>query len=198
MKWIVRVNTRTGEIVRQEATEEEMRWGGRLLISKFLLREVPPTCDPLGRYNKLIIAPGLLGDTTVTTTGKFSVGGKSPLTHGVKESDVGGEAGKKIARLGIKAIVLEDLPDKPVTRILSVKAGKITLIEIPGLKGKRVTETFRILRKAVRPPGRVDLRWSGGRDEDDGRRRGRHGCTGYPGAVCGPRGARRGHGVQGD
>jgi len=151
MKWIVRVNTRTGEIVRQEATEEEMRWGGRLLISKFLLREVPPTCDPLGRYNKLIIAPGLLGDTTVTTTGKFSVGGKSPLTHGVKESDVGGEAGKKIARLGIKTIVLEDLPDKPATRVLSVKAGEITLIEIPGLKGKRVTETFQALRKQFGP-----------------------------------------------
>ena len=111
MKWIIRVNTRTGKITKQEASQEEMHWGGRLLISKFLLREVPPTCDPLGRFNKLIIAPGLLGDTFVTTTGKFSVGGKSPLTHGVKESDVGGEAGKKIARLGIKAVVLEDIPE---------------------------------------------------------------------------------------
>ena len=118
MKWIIRVNTRTGKIVKQEASQEEMHWGGRLLISKFLLREVPPICDPLGRLNKLIIAPGLLGDTVVTTTGKFSVGGKSPLTRGVKESDVGGEAGKKIARLGIKAIVLEDIPDKPGTKIL--------------------------------------------------------------------------------
>ena len=80
MKWIIRVNSRTGKISRQEATEEEMRWGGRLLISKFLLREVPPMAYSLGRFNKLIIAPGLLGDTFVTTTGKFSVGGKSPLT----------------------------------------------------------------------------------------------------------------------
>src|SRR5512147_2316312 len=130
MKWIVRVNARTGKIVKQEASQEEMHWGGRLLISKFLLREVPPTCDPLGRFNKLIIAPGLLGDTVVTTTGKFSVGGKSPLTHGVKESDVGGEAGKKIARLGIKAVVLEDMPDKPITRILSIKADEITFSEM--------------------------------------------------------------------
>src|SRR4030042_4395019 len=113
MKWIIRVNTRTGKITKSEASQDEMQWGGRLLISKFLLREVPPICDPLGHLNKLIIAPGLLGDTVVTTTGKFSVGGKSPLTHGVKESDVGGEAGKKIGRLGIKALVLEDLPDTP-------------------------------------------------------------------------------------
>ncbi|MEW6229382.1 MAG: aldehyde ferredoxin oxidoreductase N-terminal domain-containing protein, partial [Bacillota bacterium] len=69
MKWIIRVNARSGEIIRQEATEEEMTWGGRLLISKFLLREVPPTCEPTGRRNKLIIASGLLADTPITTSG---------------------------------------------------------------------------------------------------------------------------------
>ena len=151
MKWIVRVNTKTGKITKQEASPEEMRWGGRLLISKFLLREVPPACDPLGRYNKLIICPGLLGDTGVTTTGKFSVGGKSPLTRGVKESDVGGEAGKKIARLGIKALVLEDLPEAPTTRILTITADHIKLSELPELRGKQVSETFQTLRKKFGP-----------------------------------------------
>jgi aldehyde:ferredoxin oxidoreductase len=151
MKWIVRVNTKTGEITKQEASPEEMRWGGRLLISKFLLREVPPACDPLGRYNKLIICPGLLGDTVVTTTGKFSVGGKSPLTRGVKESDVGGEAGKKIARLGIKALVLEDLPDTPATTVLTITADHMKLSESPELRGKQASETFQILRKKFGP-----------------------------------------------
>ena len=69
------------------------------------------------------------------------------LPRGVKESDVGGEAGKKIARLGIKAVVLEDIPDKPVTTILSIKADGITLSEIPELKGKWVTETIQFLRQ---------------------------------------------------
>ena len=58
MEWIIRVNTRNGNIVKEEASPEEMRWGGRLLVSKFLLREIPPTCDPLGRFNRFIIAPG--------------------------------------------------------------------------------------------------------------------------------------------
>ena len=147
MEWIVRVNTKTGKILKEKASPEEMRWGGRLLISKFLLREVPPTCDPLGRYNKLIVAPGLLGGSSVTTTGKFSVGGKSPLTRGVKESDVGGEAGAKIAALGIKAVVLEELPDQPVTRVLTVSNDRIELIDMAELKGKWVSETIRILRE---------------------------------------------------
>ena len=197
MKWIIRVNTRTGKIVKQEATSEEMHWGGRLLVSKFLLREVPPICDPLGRHNKLIIAPGLLGDTVVTTTGKFSVGGKSPLTRGVKESDVGGEAGKKIARLGIKALVLEEIPDKPGTKILFVKANETTLLEFPELKGKQVSETIQILRGRVWPSGGNHLHWSCRGDEDGRGRRGCDRCPGYPGPVCGAGRAWSGHGVKG-
>ena len=147
MEWIIRVNTKTGKISKERASEEEMHWGGRLLISKVLLREVPPACDPLGRHNKFIIAPGLLGDTTVTTTGKFSIGGKSPLTRGVKESDVGGEAGKKIARLGIKAVVLEDLSEKLTTKVLILARDKAELFEFPELKHKYVSETITLLRK---------------------------------------------------
>ena len=71
MKWIIRLNTRTGKITKLEASQDEVRWGGRLLISKFLLREVPPICDPLGRLNELIIAPGLLGDTVVRPLESF-------------------------------------------------------------------------------------------------------------------------------
>ena len=147
MEWIIRVNTKTGNISREKASEEEIHWGGRLLVSKFLLREVLPTCDPLGRHSKLIFAPGLLGDTSVTTTGKFSIGGKSPLTRGVKESDVGGEAGKKIARLGIKAVLLEDLPEELTTKVLILARNKAELIEIPELKHKYVCETISTLRE---------------------------------------------------
>ncbi len=78
MEWIVRVNTKTGKIVKEKASQEEMRWGGRLLISKFLLREVPPTCDPLGRYNKLIIAPGLLGGQLGDHDGQVFRRGEKP------------------------------------------------------------------------------------------------------------------------
>ena len=98
-KWL-RVNTREGTVHVERCSDQELRWGGRNLIAKLLLREVPPTCDPIGRYNKLIISEGLLGDTILATAGRLSIGGKSPLTGGAKESSVGGEAGRKMARLG--------------------------------------------------------------------------------------------------
>jgi len=197
MEWIIRVNTRTGKIAKVKASQEEMHWGGRLLISKVLLREVSPTADPLGRFNKFIISPGLLGDTLVTTTGKFSVGGKSPLTHGVKESDVGGEAGKKIARLGIKALVLEDIPEKAGTKVLTITANQLTLSDVPELKGKRVSETIRILRKkfgrevgiiCIGPAGEMKMAGAGVAVTDAQDIQIRYAARGGLGAVMGSKG----------
>jgi len=197
MKWIIRVNTRLGEITKQEASAEEMRWGGRLLIAKVLMREVPPACDPLGRHNKLIIAPGLLGDTPVTTAGKYSVGGKSPLTRGVKESDVGGESGRKLGRLGIKAVILEEIPEKPVTRILVIDAAGATLSECPELKGRMVTETFGILRErfgqqvgimAIGPAGEMKLLGAGVAVTDVNDIQVRYAARGGLGALMGSKG----------
>ncbi|MGQ9645826.1 MAG: aldehyde ferredoxin oxidoreductase C-terminal domain-containing protein [Thermodesulfobacteriota bacterium] len=199
MEWIVRVNCRTGKVSKEQASREERRWGGRLLISKFLLREVPPTCDPLGRLNKLIIAPGLLGDTMVTTTGKFSVGGKSPLTHGVKESDVGGEAGKKIARLGIKAVVLEDLPEKSNPKVLVITSTETRLSEFPGLRGKFVSETIRHLREefgrevgiiCIGPAGEMKMVAAGVAVSDANDVQVRYAARGGLGAVMGSKGVK--------
>ena len=80
---------------------------GRALIARLLLEEVPPTCDAFGPHNKLIFTPGLLGGAKVTTAGRLSVGGKSPLTGGAKEANAGGTAGDTLGKLGIKAIVVE-------------------------------------------------------------------------------------------
>ena len=38
-------------------------FGGRALTSTIVAAEVPPTCHPLGPYNKMVFAPGLLSGT---------------------------------------------------------------------------------------------------------------------------------------
>ena len=67
--------------------------------------------DPLGKNNKIIFAPGLLVGHMLSSCDRISVGGKSPLTRGVKESNAGGRTGLHLARLGIKALILEDQPN---------------------------------------------------------------------------------------
>jgi aldehyde:ferredoxin oxidoreductase len=84
--------------------------GGRALTSALVSREVPPLCHPLGGENKLVIAPGLLSGTPAAQSGRISVGGKSPLTGGIKESNSGGQPSQVLAKLGYNAIVLEGKP----------------------------------------------------------------------------------------
>ena len=85
-------------------------FGGRAMTSAIVSKEVPPLCHPLGAENKLVIAPGLLSGTAGAQSGRISVGGKSPLTGGIKEANSGGQASQVLAKLGFSAIVLEGKP----------------------------------------------------------------------------------------
>ncbi|PWH20433.1 MAG: aldehyde ferredoxin oxidoreductase [Anaerolineae bacterium] len=103
------------DLANQKFSLEEVpaHWeqiGGRALIAQVLLDEVNPLCDPLGPYNKLILAPGLLVGHMLSSCDRISFGGKSPLTGGVKESNAGGTTGLKLVYLGIKTLLLENAP----------------------------------------------------------------------------------------
>lgn len=119
----------------QEVPSPYEHSGGRALIAKLLLEEIPPACDALGPHNKLIFTPGLLGGAGVTTAGRLSVGGKSPLTNGVKESNAGGTAGDTLGRMGIKAVVVEGQPAHGTFLILFIGNEKIELLPADNILG---------------------------------------------------------------
>ncbi len=107
--------------------------------------------------------------------------------------------GKKIARLGIKALVLEDLPDTAVTRVLTVTADRITLSDSSELKGKHVSETFQILRKkfgsqagiiCIGPAGEMKMAGAGVAVTDAQDIQVRYAARGGLGAVMGAKGVK--------
>lgn len=110
MDKILRINVRTKETTYEKAPDEYLKTGGRGLIAKIMLNEVNPLCEPLGSENKLIIANGLLTGTNVSSANRISIGAKSPLTGGIKESNGGGITAMWLAKLNIKAVVIEDSP----------------------------------------------------------------------------------------
>jgi aldehyde:ferredoxin oxidoreductase len=113
-----------GPKVRTEPLGGYAGMGGRAMTSAIVAKEVPPLCHPLGADNKLVIAPGLLSGTTAAMSGRLSVGCKSPLTGGIKESNAGGQAAQVLARLGYAAIVLEGKPkDDTLYKVLVNKDG---------------------------------------------------------------------------
>ena len=89
MSKILRINTEKLTFTYEAVPTELAGLGGRALTSKMVLNEVPATCHPLGAANKLIMAPGILTGSPAANSGRLSVGAKSPLTGGIKESNSG-------------------------------------------------------------------------------------------------------------
>ncbi|MCX8073200.1 MAG: aldehyde ferredoxin oxidoreductase [Candidatus Binatia bacterium] len=138
MEKLLRVNM-TDLSWREEPFPEEWKFiGGRGLSAKILLKEVDPRCDPLGPENKVIFAPGVLSGTMAPTSGRMSVGGKSPLTGGIKEANSGGQAGQKLARLGYRALIVEGKAKDPFKRYLvAIDKNGVQIRECPELAGLR-------------------------------------------------------------
>lgn len=108
----LRVDMKSLKISFEDIPAQYRGLGGRGLTSAIVAAEVDPTCNALGPSNKLIFAPGLLAATNCANSGRISVGGKSPLTGTIKESNSGGQAGQYLGRLGIQAIVVEGQAEK--------------------------------------------------------------------------------------
>ena len=81
---ILRINMSDLSVKSEEIGEAYQGLGGRGLTSAVVSKEVEPTCSPIGPNNKLVFAPGLLGGTNCANSGRISVGGKSPLTGGIR------------------------------------------------------------------------------------------------------------------
>ena len=74
---IWRINVQTQQYSVEDVPESWVHLGGRGLLAKILLDEVKPTCDPLGPYNKLVFAPGLLVGHRLSSLDRISIGGRA-------------------------------------------------------------------------------------------------------------------------
>ncbi len=107
MSKILRVNLTENKITSEPVPEKYLKLGGRALTAQVLTDEIDPACEPLGRHNKLVIATGLLSGSYLSSSSRLSIGGKSPLTGGIKEANAGGTAATALSKLGIKMIIIE-------------------------------------------------------------------------------------------
>jgi len=130
------VDMATATISKAPLDEAYHELGGRALIAQYMMANIPPTCDPLGEENVLIICGGVFAGTNFTTSNRMSIGGKSPLTGGVKESNVGGYFGPLLAEQGLRMITVHGLPKDDKLYILYIKAnGEVELLDAEKYRG---------------------------------------------------------------
>lgn len=144
-----KVDMTTASVKSTEVPQEYIGLGGRGLTSLMINKDVPAKCDPLGPENKLIFAPGYLSGTVLVNTSRLSVGAKSPLTGGIKESNVGGTVAADLAHLGITAIVVEGQASAGACFLLKIDAnGNCELLDGNAYKGLRTYELVKKLKEA--------------------------------------------------
>ena len=191
---IWRINTRTQTLAREPVPESWERLGGRGLLARILLDEVEPTCEPLGPNNKLIFAPGLLVGHMLSSCDRISIGAKSPLTRGVKESNAGGRTGLQLTHLGIKALILEDRPAGEGWWLLHLSTAGARFHPADELLGKGVYDTAAALLERfgdkvaialIGPGGEMRLSSAGIQNLDKDRVPSRIAARGGLGAVMG-------------
>ncbi|MCP4693707.1 MAG: aminotransferase class V-fold PLP-dependent enzyme [Desulfobacterales bacterium] len=194
---ILRVNMERLEITQETLPTGREIIGGRGLTAKILNDEVPPATDPLSKAAKLVIATGPLAGTNASSCGRLSIGAKSPLTHGIKEANVGGPAGQKLDRLGIRAVIIEDEPQDGGVYLLNLGQDKFTLENAAEYKGMKTYDIAKLLREKTDRKATIvsiglggERRWKSSAitfTDKDGHSS-RHAARGGLGAVMGAKG----------
>jgi len=194
---IWRVNVRSQTLKLEPVPQSWQRLGGRGLLARIMLDEVDPNCDPLGPQSKLIFAPGLLVGHMLSSNDRISVGGKSPLTGGIKESNAGGRTGYHMTFMGIHALIIEDQPSGPGFWVLHLSLAGAKWEKADDLAGLGVYETApKLIEKygdkvaiaLIGPGGEMKMKAAGIQNIDKDKVPARIAARGGLGAVMGSKG----------
>ena len=144
MSWqgkILRVDLTAGQVAPEPLN---MAWaneyiGERGLGTKYLWENMDPKVDPMSPENVLIFATGPLTGTSASTSGRYAVLTKGPLTGAIACSNSGGKFGAELKYAGYDLLLIEGRSEKPV--YLLIEGDEISLVDAKKIWGKTVWET---------------------------------------------------------
>ena len=148
---VLRVDLSRGKVSEEALNPETAKQyiGGRGLGIHYLLQEVDPCCDPLGKENFLIMAAGPLTGTRAPTGGRYMVVTKSPLTGAVTCSNSGGQFPAQIKKTGLDMVLFQGKASEPV--YLWIDRGQAEIRSASHIWGKNCHESDDILHKETHP-----------------------------------------------
>jgi len=155
MSWtkkILRVNLTKGTCTSEPLN---MDWaykyiGQRGLATKYLIEEIDPKVDPLSPDNKLIFATGPLTGTAASTSARYSVITKGPLTGAIACSNSGGYFGAELKSAGWDMIILEGKAAGPV--YLHIENDQASLLDASPLWGTSTWHTEEWIKNTHQDP----------------------------------------------
>lgn len=124
--------------------------GGIGLGASLLYEWAPPGVDPFAPENPLIFASAPLVGTGLTTTAKFAVVTKSPLTGFVADSLSSSHFALELKRAGIDALVVTGRAES--LSYVFVDRGRVVFGDAAACRGRSAASTEAFVRVAVNAP----------------------------------------------
>ena len=124
--------------------------GERGLATKYLWENMDPKADPMGPDNVLIFATGPLTGTMASTSGRYAVITKGPLTGAIACSNSGGKFGAELKFAGYDLLIIEGRAKKPV--YLHIIDDEVEILPADEIWGQTVWETEGRLRALHQNP----------------------------------------------
>ncbi|MCR4427049.1 MAG: aldehyde ferredoxin oxidoreductase family protein, partial [Firmicutes bacterium] len=146
----------TRKVVSREPTPEHWKSlyiGGRGFCTRALYEMVPPGTDPLSPANVLVFAVGPLSGTLSPSSGRFTVGCKSPATGLLGDANSGGFFGPELKYAGYDALIIKGASDRPVYLLIEDDWAEIR--DASDLVGSGVFRTIDVLTDRHGPDTRV-------------------------------------------
>jgi aldehyde:ferredoxin oxidoreductase len=140
----------TNRVLLREPLDENLvanYIGGRGFTSRLQYDLIPRSINPLGPENIVIVAPGPLTGTSAPSSGRFTIGARSPLTRLLGDANSGGQWGAVLKRAGYDLIVVRGQSPTPV--YLCIEDDKVELRDARHIWGKNTRETERILKEEL-------------------------------------------------
>ena len=143
---ILRVDLTAAAWEVEELTEEFYRLypGGKALAGYILLNELPAHTDALSPQNILVVAAGLLTGAPLSTSNRYIVSARSPLTNAYGESEAGGFWGPELKMAGFEAVVIKGKSPQPV--YLWIQDGEVEIRPAQHLWGRPTGEVQENIR----------------------------------------------------
>ena len=124
--------------------------GERGLATKYLWEGMDPTTDAMSPDNMLIFATGPLTGTMASTSGRFAVVTKGPLTNAIACSNSGGKFGASLKFAGYDMLILEGRSPTPV--YLHIVDDEVSLLPADDLWGQTVWATDAAIHEKHQDP----------------------------------------------